>query len=205
VPWIALSVCGFGWDNQMIARLPRRNTAFVTDSEAAADQASQADGADLVAVVPTIVGDDQLPAAERVIALVRLLDQAVFDAFMRNEYHGIESQILARAVVAAGRPLLEHWPMPTVAATLAAAEAYTQAPGDQTWDAYARCATSSYPYGSGDGHYGIDEEGCDPGSGCVTGAGTLLCIGREVGFEVVIEALTAELLPLLRAEAEFRR
>jgi len=182
----------------MIARLPRRDTAFVTDSEAAADQA---DGADLVAAVPAIIGNDLVPAAERVISLVRLLDQAVFDAFLHDQYHGIESQLLARAVVPVGRPLLEHVPVPTVAATLAAAQAYTRAPGDETWDAYAKCATSSYPYGSGDGHYGIDD-GCEPGNGCITGAGTLLCVARQVGFEVVVEELTAELVPWLRAVAE---
>ncbi|HET7015756.1 MAG TPA: hypothetical protein VFI65_17685 [Streptosporangiaceae bacterium] len=166
----------------------------MTDSE---DAAGQAGGAELALAMQAIIGNDSLPASERVVALVRLLDQAVFDAYLRDQYHGIESQILARAVAAVGRPLLGHWPMPTVAATLAAAQAYVRAPGDQTWDAYASCATSSYPYGSGDGHYGLDEN-CDPGTGCVTGAGTLVCVADQIGAEVVVEVLTAELLPWLR-------
>jgi hypothetical protein len=125
---------------------------------------------------------------------------AVIGHARRERCDGIEEQILVRAVVAAGRPLLKQVRVPTIAATLAAAEVYARAPGDATKQAYFKCATSSYPYGSGEGHYGLAES-CEPGSGCITGAGTLLCVGRQVGFEVVIEALAAELVPWLHAWA----
>jgi hypothetical protein len=139
-------------------------------------------------------------AEARVIALVGVLDRAVVAAVQGERDHGVEAQVLARAVVAAGRPLMERAPAPAIAATLAAAGAYARSPGDETQSEYFACATSSYPYGSGEGHYGI-EDGCEPGSGCISGAGTLLCVGRQVGFEVVVDALTAELVPWLRGHA----
>ena len=153
-----------------------------------------------MAGVLAIIADGQRSAEDRVTGLVAVLDQAIFDALLEHRDHGIEEQALVRAVVAVGPALLEQVPVPTIAATLAAAEAYVRAPGDDTKQAYFDCATSSYPYGSGEGHYGIAES-CEPGSGCITGAGTLLCVGRQVGFEVVVEALTAELVPWLRASA----
>ncbi len=130
-------------------------------------------------------------------ALVAALDHAVLDSYGADRPHGVEVQILARAVVAVGRPLAERAPAPNVAATLAAAEAYALAPDDAAYEAYFWCATSSYPYGTGEGHYGIGED-CEPGTGCYTGAGTLYHVAREIGFEVVIEALRAELVPWLR-------
>ena len=89
-----------------------------------------------------------------------------------------------------------------ISATLGAAEAYARDPGDQTELALFECATDSYPFGPGEGHYGITErDGCEPGSGCRSGAGTLLFAARETGFAVVIQVLTAELAPWLRTSA----
>jgi hypothetical protein len=169
----------------------------VTDSEGAASSDGADSQAELAGAVLAILGDDEAAAHERVTEFVRILDRSVYDAFLADRYHGIESQILARAVVAVGRPLWEQKPAATIAATIAAAQAYVQAPDDETWVAYATCATSSYPFGSGDGHYGV-EDSCEPGSGCITGAGTLLHVADEVGFDVVIAALITELVPWLR-------
>jgi hypothetical protein len=144
-----------------------------------------------------IIEDDPTPPRVRVLALVETLDHAVLDAPQGGLDHGIAAQILARAVAAVGRPLLAHAPAPTIAATIAAAEAYADDPGDETWRAYFACATDSYPYGAGEGHYGI-EAGCEPGSGCVTGAGTLVSVAAMVGFDAVVDALAAELTPWLR-------
>jgi hypothetical protein len=155
---------------------------------------------ELITAVLAVAGDELVPAEARVIELVGVLDRAVVAAIQGERDHGVEAQVLARAVVAAGRPLMERAPAPAIAATLAAAEAYARSPGDETQNEYFACATRSYPYGSGEGHYGI-EAGCEPGSGCISGAGTLVCVGRQVGFEVVVDALTAELLPWLRGRA----
>jgi hypothetical protein len=191
----------------------------------------------LVSAVLAILAEDHRSAEIRLIDLVETLDRGVLDALGADRPHGVESQILARAVVAVGRRLVERAAQEAaaragsaesavaarragsaesavvaaaevsavaamragsaVAATLAAAEAYVRAPGDETYNAYFECATNSYPYGTGEGHYGIDEE-CEPGSGCFTGAGTLYFAGCQVGFGVVIEALRAELVPWLR-------
>jgi hypothetical protein len=164
------------------------------------DGVSAVGGDELVAAVLAVAGDELMPAEARVIALVGVLDRAVVRAIQDERDHGIEARVLARAVVAAGRPLMERAPAPTIAATLAAAEVYARSPGDETQSEYFACATSSYPYGSGEGHYGIDD-GCEPGSGCISGAGTLHCVGRQIGFEVVVGALMADLVPWLRGRA----
>jgi hypothetical protein len=180
-----------------------RHTVGVTDSKASV---GQGESGDLALAVLAILAEDKRSAEIRLRDLVGTLDRGVLDALGADRPHGVEAQILARAVVSAGRPLAEHAVTPAraarsaVAATLVAAEAYVQAPGDDTYDAYFKFATNSYPYGTGEGHYGIGEE-CEPGSGCYTGAGTLYFVGREVGFGVVIEALQAELVPWLRGLA----
>jgi hypothetical protein len=156
---------------------------------------------DTAAAILAILTDGSAPAESRVRALVAALDLAAAAARQADRDHGFAVQALARAVAAAGRPLLKRNPAPTVAATLAAARAYATAPGDETDLAYFECATSSYPYGSGEGHYGIETQGCQPGSGCTSGAGTLYFAACEAGFDVVICALTAELTPWLREQA----
>lgn len=106
------------------------------------------DSSDTAAAALAILDDGERSAQERVFALVELLDRAILGA---SGGHGISEQILARAVAAAGRPLLEHNPASTIAATLAAAEAYAQALGTKP-RACTSPAIASYPYGPGEGH-----------------------------------------------------
>lgn len=167
-----------------------------------------ADGRDAAtaAAIRAIIEDGRTPAQARVLALVETLDLAVLAERQADRHHGPAAQLLARAVVAIGGPLLAADPAPpaavirAVGATRAAAAAYADAPGDDTELAYFTCATGSYPYGPGDGCLATGDT-CEPGSGCWSGAGTLACAGATIGFDAVIEALAAELAPWLRASA----
>ncbi|NOU26754.1 MAG: hypothetical protein HOO96_02515 [Polyangiaceae bacterium] len=112
----------------------------------------------------------------------------------------VRMQVLVRCTVAAGLVLVRYhgWDGPhPVAITLAAAEAYARLPSEAAHDAYFAAATNSYPYGAGDGCYGMAGAGCAPGSGCRTGAGTLMCVAHEVGEAAVLEAIGRELMPWL--------
>jgi hypothetical protein len=155
------------------------------------------DDSDVPAIVLTIIEDDRTPAQARVLALVEMLDRVLMDNLYAGRDHSIAAQVLARAVAAVGRPLLARDPFPTVAATLAAAEAYAKNPNDETERVYQERATASFPYGPGDGHLGVGDS-CEPGSGCPSGAGTLFDAGHAVGFNVVICVLITELAPWLR-------
>jgi len=151
------------------------------------------------AALLTILGDGAAGPEHQLRSLVMAIDLAV----AREPEHGLATQALARAVAAVGRPLLVRHPdgpqSLRITATLAAAEAYARDPGDQTELALYDCATDSYPFGPGEGHYGTTErDGCEPGSGCRSGAGTLLFAARETGFAEAVQALTAELTPWLR-------
>jgi hypothetical protein len=163
------------------------------------------DDGETAEAVRAILDDGQSLPQARVLALVEALDRAVVRDRRHDRVHGIAAQALARAVAAAGRPLLEQEPIPQIAATLAAAEAYARAPSDETHLVYFERATSSYPYGSGEGHYGVETQSCEPGTGCRSGAGTLFFAASAVGFDVVIRALAAELAPWLRPSSSSGR
>jgi hypothetical protein len=135
------------------------------------------------------------PAQQTLEELVRFLDQTIDTA---DEVISFRLLLLARAVAAAGRALLAREPMETVERTVAAADAYALAPSDASYDAYLAAATASYPYGAGDGCYAIDVgKGCGAGSGCRTGAGTLVQIGHRIGAERTLSAIVEELAPWL--------
>jgi hypothetical protein len=129
-----------------------------------------------------------LAAREVILDLVRWLD-----AREPQEASSLEAQALARALVACGSAL-EH--LPTVVRTLAAAREYVANPTDEQWDALVTAATASYPFGPGDGCFAIRElgfPGCEPGSGCRSGAGTLACVAEEIGYETAAAAIRGAL------------
>jgi hypothetical protein len=124
---------------------------------------------------------------------------------------GVETfpwQILTRSIVAAGHELVKKQqfaPGHPVVATLRAAEAFCLTPGPDPFALYFKAATASYPFGSGEGCYAIKEcgyEGCQPGSGCPSGAGSLYFIASAVGVEVAWQAIATELIPWLQAGSQ---
>ncbi|NMB55396.1 MAG: hypothetical protein GYA15_11900 [Leptolinea sp.] len=140
------------------------------------------------------------PSKESLLNFISWLDLECVGA-------GVEAvpwQILTRSIVAAGRALVKKQHFASghpVVLTLQAAEAYCQTPVPDQFALYFKAATRSYPFGSGEGCYAINEcgfPGCQPGSGCPSGAGSLYSIARVVGSEVVWQAITAELIPWLK-------
>lgn len=131
-------------------------------------------------------------------ALIEFLDSTGV-----TEPQSFRQQLMTRAIVAAGRVLLEQKPIETVAATVAAAEEYVLFPTESTFEAYFEAATNSYPYGAGEGHYAIGgRSDCAPGSGCRTGIGSLESIAAEVGARSVLAVIVEEIRPWLEGKRD---
>ncbi len=135
-----------------------------------------------------------------------LLDlvQQIDLAFLADESDQLDAffdMLLAKATVALGMLIQEVDPeaTSTIAATTSAARHYVSDPTEendlQFWDA----ATNSFPFGPGDGCYGISELGghCEAGGGCHSCAGFLWEVGRQRGWKPVRARLIAELEPWL--------
>jgi hypothetical protein len=143
----------------------------------------------------------QPPSRETLLEFIRWLDLECSEAPVES----VQVQILVRSMIAVGHRLLEELSISTVAATVATAESFVLEPSEERHDHYFAAATDSYPFGSGDGCYALAElgnDGCSPGSGCISGAGSLGCFSEELGDAVVMEVIAGELIPWLRGETE---
>jgi hypothetical protein len=111
-------------------------------------------------------------------------------------------------MVAAGYELVKKQNFPAthpVVKTIKAAEAYLLEPSEALFDHYFMAATASYPFGSGEGCYAVGElgyPGCEPGSGCISGAGSLYSMAAELGAIVVMQSIARELIPWLQDEID---
>ncbi|GAB4122127.1 MAG: hypothetical protein Fur005_16870 [Roseiflexaceae bacterium] len=104
-------------------------------------------------------------------------------------------------MIATGYLLRQQGDLPTITATIVAAELFVRKPSVEHYTAYQHAATNSYLFGSGDGCYAIEAtgyQGCQPGSGCISGSGRLLSL--ELDAVAVMQAVVKELLPWLRGE-----
>ncbi len=85
-------------------------------------------------------------------------------------------QVLAVSVGILGEELVKanqfHSPHP-VWDTLISADEYANHPTEENWNQFFNDSTNSYPFGPGEGCYSIRSD-CKAGSGCRSGAGTLL-------------------------------
>lgn len=144
------------------------------------------------------------PSQELLFELIRWLDLACSEESLDS----LPMQILTRSVIAAGRGLVKKRAYPgnhPVVKTLQAAEAYNLLPTEVTFDRYFYAATNSYPFGTGDGCYVVNElgyAGCELGSGCTSGAGTLDQIAYEVGAEEVMRLIAEAVVPWLKGEGD---
>lgn len=145
-----------------------------------------------------------LPSMASLLEYIRWLDLECASA----SPEALQKQILTRSIVAAGRVLVAKQAFPTshpVVATIQAAERYCLEPTEERFDSYFKAATASYPFGAGEGCYAVSElgyAGCEAGSGCISGAGSLYQIAAFVGVEVAVQQIAQELIPWLRGEAD---
>jgi hypothetical protein len=115
----------------------------------------------------------------------------------------VQVQILTRSVVATGYELVKKQNFPAthpVVKTIKAAEVYILEPSQDLFDNYFMAASDSYPFGSGEGCYAVDElgyPGCEPGSGCMSGAGSLYNMAGVLGPAIVMQSIARELIPWL--------
>lgn len=120
----------------------------------------------------------------------------------------LPQQLLARSILAAGYKLIEQQnfaPNHPVRETIQAAEQYVMKPTEDNFSRYVQAATDSYPFGSGDGCLAVAElgyRGCEVGSGCRSGSGSLNSLAAQLGDEVVMQAIATELIPWLQGEGD---
>ena len=144
------------------------------------------------------------PSQELLFELIRWLDLLCSEESLDS----LPMQILTRSVIAAGKGLVKKRAYPRnhpVVKTLQAAEAYSLLPTKVAFDRYFYAATNSYPFGTGEGCYAVKElgyAGCELGSGCKSGAGTLDQIAYEVGAEEVMQLIAEEVVPWLKGEGD---
>ncbi len=135
------------------------------------------------------------PSRASLLRFISYLDQ---ECIASEDVASLPNQILARAVVAVGYELLDaQGAIETIVATIKAGENYALNPTEQNWDLLFHCATQSYPFGPGDGCLSIPElengVSCQPGSGCMSGAGSLASLGLD--DVAAFATIAAELLP----------
>lgn len=143
------------------------------------------------------------PSRESLYEFIRWLDIEIHKSGADDT--SIYSQVLARATIALGYELLtDSGPLPRVVTTIHSAEEYALNPSEQNWGALFVSATDFYPFGPGDGCFGIAElkgnsnTHCGPGTGCASGAGLLA--SQNMAPEIVMAAIARELIPWITGE-----
>ena len=124
---------------------------------------------------------------------------------------GTPKQLITRAIIAMGYHMLDNSKLHdevvrNVLKTIKAASEFVIYPSESTYAEYFRSATSSYPYGTGDGCYSVTtlrKEGmklCEVGTGCRSGAGSLMSNGLD--NNKLFEAIAIELIPWIKNEED---
>lgn len=125
--------------------------------------------------------------------------------------NGKPKQLITRAIIAMGYHMLDNSNLRIEAAqnvlkTIKAASDYVMYPNASTYTEYYRSATNSYPYGAGEGCYSVTtlrKEGmklCDAGTGCRSGAGSLMSNGLD--DKELFESIASELIPWIKGEED---
>ena len=144
------------------------------------------------------------PSQAALYELISWLDTICTD----DDPAGLEYQLLSRAMLAMGVELLCVLPFtaqPNVRATIDMLETYILEPCERTYDGYTAAATNSYPFGAGDGCFAVPAlgfTGCERGSGCRSGAGSLASLPPELEAGVVFGRIATELIPWLTDESD---
>lgn len=147
------------------------------------------------------------PDRDTLLELVRLLDLALREATAKRDDATLAfiDEAVARMVVAGAPFYLDAYPRARTraTATLQAAERFVAAPSESTRAAYTRAATSSYPFGPGDGCFAVPELGDHgtPGAGCAGGVGCVAYLAPATAATQLVLALRRALGPWLTTAA----
>jgi hypothetical protein len=118
--------------------------------------------------------------------------------------------VLAAAFAAVGPAVRTSWPDPRLERTIEAALDMATVPVAGREDAWTRlfdAGTDSYPFGPGDGCHSIDGPEVPhaaPGTGCRSGAGSLMSVAAMIGDEAVLAAIGPVVLAWSRREQDAR-
>lgn len=140
------------------------------------------------------------PSRDTLLAWVRHLD---WHCGSDTDLWSIPRQLVAQSTLALGNLLLESIAQGTpmeerINTTMMALRSLVDASSEEKHSAYFRAATASYPFGAGEGCFAISELGveqCGRGSGCRSGAGTLLCF--PVDEPKLMSEIARDILPYL--------
>lgn len=108
-------------------------------------------------------------------------------------------QIIARALIALAYADPKH--LVIGSRTLDAAEIFAIEPTPENYYIYAGAATNTYPFGPGDGCLSVEEtgySGCNPGSGCRSGSGSLYQFTYSMSAPKIMSVSAKELIPWLK-------
>lgn len=150
---------------------------------------------------------DPAPSRDTLLELVRLLDLARRQALGERDDATLAfvDEAVARMVMVGAPFYLEAYPraQARATATLRAAERFVAAPSESTRAAYLRAATSSYPFGPGDGCFAVPELGDHgtPGAGCAGGVGCIAYLAPPAAATQLVLAMRRELGPWLTTAA----
>ncbi len=145
------------------------------------------------------------------LSLVRLLDLTWRSASASRDHatRRFVDEFVARAIVAGAPLFTTAYPRARerVATTRRAAERFLSAPNEMTRAAYFRAATSSYPFGPGDGCFAVPELGQHgtPGAGCAGGVGTIAYLVPVEDTARLLRALRLALRPWLAEPAREKK
>lgn len=151
-------------------------------------------------------------AREVLVDVVRWLDRSLLAWHENLDWSdetdtGLRQRVFVRIFAVVTAELVDTMrssaqPAPAlVVRTLEAARRYVECPGSEQLEELYERATASYPHGPGDGCYALEGPPCPgiPGSGCGSGAGSLVFMAERIGFERTLERLRTEVVPHLEA------
>jgi len=139
------------------------------------------------------------PTKETLMKLITWIDLKCVDLPLES----LPRQILARSVIAAGLAIETTNHGDRLKTTIDTACDFALSPTYENLALFVGASTNSYPFGPGDGCHSVSEtgfEGCEVGSGCRSGAGTLNQVAYKIGSESLMKVIAEDLLPWLNGE-----